>query len=81
MPKAAIIPQEPARFQGVITSMPCPIVMSDIRMRTIVRRLPTETTMGPQMPNKTLKVQKADQRIGIARKGAEEDHYLPLILR
>jgi hypothetical protein len=55
MPNATIIPPEPAKFQGVITSTPCPNVMSDRRTRTIVRRLPTETTMGPQMPNKIWK--------------------------
>ena len=51
MPKATTIPPDPAKFQGVIISIPCPNVMSDRKTRTIVSRLPTETTMGPQMPN------------------------------
>ena len=55
MPNATMIPAEPAKFQGVTTSTPCPIVMSDRSTRTIVRRLPTETTMGPQMSNKIWK--------------------------
>ena len=71
MPNANMIPQEPAKFQGVITSMPCPIEMSDRRTRTIVRRLPTETTTGPQMPNKVWKCKETinlitEQQEGLA---------------
>ena len=57
-----MIPPEPAKFHGVITSTPCPIVMSDRRTRTIVRRLPTETTIGPQIPNKICKCKETIKR-------------------
>lgn len=59
MPNAATIPPEPAKFQGVIASTPCPTVISDRKTRTIVRRFPTETTIGPQMPNNIYKSAKS----------------------
>jgi hypothetical protein len=72
MPNATMIPPEPAKFQGVITSTPCPTVISDRRTRTIVRRLPTETTTGPQTPNKIWKCKRrsklstVDNKMGLA---------------
>ena len=57
-PKATTILPDPIRLHAVMISAVPPKIMSEIRTRTIVSRLPTDVIIGPQMPKRICKTDR-----------------------